>query len=169
MRIKHQKIKITKSLGNSLCITSTLEWKNKISTFFCFRMHVPNFLRHVWIKKWFYWKSVNKVDKYGWIKGYYDSKDIKTSLIFSIGLILVLKNVYTFHKDCPNWYTVHKMKFSIKDYFFSKCDQTRSLLQIWSFLLKKSLMVNLIFCAVTLLINDLNHHYDLLWNDNGDR
>ena len=35
------------------------------------------------------------------------------------------------------------MKFSIKD-FFSKCDQIRSFLQIWSHLLKKSLMENFI-------------------------
>ena len=40
-----------------------------------------------------------------------------------------------------------KMKFSIKD-FFSKCDQIRSFLRIWSPLLKKSLMENFIFCAV---------------------
>ena len=39
-----------------------------------------------------------------------------------------------------------KMKFSIKD-FFSKCDQIRSFLRIWSHLLKKSLMGNFIFCA----------------------
>ena len=39
------------------------------------------------------------------------------------------------------------MKFSIKD-FFSKCDQTRCFLQIWSHLLKKYLMENFIFCAV---------------------
>ena len=50
-----------------------------------------------------------------------------------------------FVKHCPN--TVQKMKMSIKD-FFSKCDQIRSFLQIWSHLLKKSLMENLIFCAV---------------------
>ena len=44
--------------------------------------------------------------------------------------------------------TLHqKMKFSIKD-FVSKCDQIRSFLQIWSHLLKKSLMKNFIFCAV---------------------
>ena len=36
------------------------------------------------------------------------------------------------------------MKFSIKD-FFSKCDQIRRKLRIWSHLLKKSLMENLIF------------------------
>ena len=36
------------------------------------------------------------------------------------------------------------MKFSIKD-FFSKCDQIRSFLRIWSHLLKKYLMENFIF------------------------
>ena len=46
--------------------------------------------------------------------------------------------------------TAQKMKFSIKDYF-SKCDQIRSVLRIWSHLLKKSLMEKLIFCAVNLL------------------
>ena len=39
------------------------------------------------------------------------------------------------------------MKFTIKD-FFSKCDQIRSFVLIWSQLLKKSLMVNFIFWAV---------------------
>ena len=39
------------------------------------------------------------------------------------------------------------MKFSIKD-FFSKCDQIRRKLGIWSHLLKKSLMENFIFRAV---------------------
>ena len=40
-----------------------------------------------------------------------------------------------------------KMEFSIKD-FFSKCDEIRRKLWIWSHLLKKSLMENFIFCAV---------------------
>ena len=44
-------------------------------------------------------------------------------------------------------YTAQKMEFSIKD-FFSKCDQLRRKLQIWSQLLKKSLMENFIFCVV---------------------
>ena len=39
------------------------------------------------------------------------------------------------------------MKFFIKG-FFIKCDQIRSFLRIWSHLPKKSLMENLIFCAV---------------------
>ena len=40
-----------------------------------------------------------------------------------------------------------KMRFSIKD-IFSKCDQIRSFLWIWSHLLKMSLTENFIFCAV---------------------
>ena len=39
-----------------------------------------------------------------------------------------------------------KLKFSIKD-FFSKCDQIRRKLRIWSHLLKKSLMESFIFCV----------------------
>ena len=39
------------------------------------------------------------------------------------------------------------MKFSIKD-FFSKYDQIRMKLRIWSHLLKKSLMKIFIFCAM---------------------
>ena len=39
------------------------------------------------------------------------------------------------------------MKFSIKA-FFSKCDQVRSFLRIWSHLLKKSFMKNFIFWVV---------------------
>ena len=45
-------------------------------------------------------------------------------------------------------FTAQKMKFSIK-VFFSKCDQIRSVLCIWSHLLKKSLIENFIFCVVT--------------------
>ena len=44
--------------------------------------------------------------------------------------------------------TTQKMKFSIKD-FFSKCKEICSFLRIWSHLLKKSLMENFIFSAVT--------------------
>ena len=45
--------------------------------------------------------------------------------------------------------TTQKMKISIKD-SFSKCDQIRRELWIWSHSLKKSLMENLIFCVVKL-------------------
>ena len=44
------------------------------------------------------------------------------------------------------------MKFPIKE-FFSKCDEIRSFQQIWSHLLKKSLMENFIFCAVIVAQN----------------
>ena len=46
------------------------------------------------------------------------------------------------------YHTAQKMKFSIKD-FFSKCDQICRKLRIWSDLLRKSLMENFIFCAVS--------------------
>ena len=43
--------------------------------------------------------------------------------------------------------TAQKMKFSIKD-FFNECNQIRSVLRIWSHLLKKSLMESYIFCVL---------------------
>ena len=42
------------------------------------------------------------------------------------------------------------MKFFIND-LFSKFDQIRSFLRIWSHLLKKSLTENFIFCAVNIV------------------
>ena len=45
-------------------------------------------------------------------------------------------------------FTAQKMKFSMKD-FFSKCDQIRRTMRIWSHLLKKSLTDNFIFYAGT--------------------
>ena len=45
------------------------------------------------------------------------------------------------------YFTVQKMKLFIK-YFFSKCEQIRRKLLIWSHLLKKTLMKNFIFCAL---------------------
>ena len=47
-------------------------------------------------------------------------------------------------------YTAQKMKFFVKD-FFSKCNQIRRKLRIWSHLLKESLMENFIFCAVLVI------------------
>ena len=42
------------------------------------------------------------------------------------------------------------MNFFIKD-FFSECDQIRMFLRIWSHLLKKSLMENIMFCTVYMI------------------
>ena len=50
-----------------------------------------------------------------------------------------LSTLFTLHK---------KMKFSVRD-FFSKCDKIRSFLRIWSHLLRKSVMKNFYFCAVS--------------------
>ena len=52
-----------------------------------------------------------------------------------------------FHNEAALSNTAQKMKFSIKD-FFSRCDQIRSFLRIWSHLLKKLLMENFMFCLV---------------------
>ena len=52
------------------------------------------------------------------------------------------------------YFTAKIMKFSIKE-FFSKCDQICSFLRIWSHLLKKPLMENLIFCAAFLRIEHI--------------
>ena len=54
--------------------------------------------------------------------------------------------------------TAQKMEFSIKD-FFSKCDQIRRKLRIWSQLMKKPLMENFIFCAV----GQPSHHIHFCW------
>ena len=51
-----------------------------------------------------------------------------------------------FSTDCLR-NTAEKMKFSIK-HFFSKCEQICWKLRIWSHLLRKSFMENVIFCAV---------------------
>ena len=62
--------------------------------------------------------------------------NIRIYMIMSSLLMVCLRNTH-----CT------KMKFFIKD-FFSKCDQIRSFLRIWSHLLKKSSMQNFIFCVV---------------------
>ena len=53
-----------------------------------------------------------------------------------------------------NKITAQKMTFFIKN-FFSKCDQIRRKLRIWSHLLKKFLMENFIFCAVDIICSFL--------------
>ena len=59
----------------------------------------------------------------------------------------LLKNCLTKQEAEEKHCTAQTMNLSIKD-FFSKCDQIRMKLQIWSHLLKKSLMENFIFCAM---------------------
>ena len=67
------------------------------------------------------------------------------------------------------------MKFSIKD-FFSKCDQIRSFLRIWSHLFKKSLMENFIFCALWCFysavsdesVNKANNANSTAWSEDSD-
>ena len=58
--------------------------------------------------------------------------------------------------------TAQKLKFSFKD-FFSKCDQIRRKLRIWSHLLRKSLMENFIFHAVTFTVDSRYLEYSTSW------
>ena len=51
------------------------------------------------------------------------------------------------YQNNPISFTAQKMKFSIRD-FFSKCDQVRRKLRIWSHVLKKSSLESFIFCAL---------------------
>ena len=67
--------------------------------------------------------------------------NIDTNGIFNIHKYLMKMIIERLHN---NSYAAQKMKFSIKD-FFSKCDQIRSFLRIWSHLLKKSLTENFLF------------------------
>ena len=78
-------------------------------------------------------------------------KTIDFNISFAKSVSAILKARFLFSKTLkknkvPKSNTAQKMKFVIKD-FFSKCDQTRRKLRIWSHLLRKSLMENLIFCA----------------------
>ena len=70
-----------------------------------------------------------------------------TSLSASERLFLVFKKHVRLIAPYITKNTAQNMKFSIKD-FFSKCDQIRRKLRIWSHLLEKFLMENFIFCAV---------------------
>ena len=67
--------------------------------------------------------------------------------IYLLVTVLILHRLLIFRFSCCRYFHTQKMKFSIKD-FFSKCDRIRRKLRIWSHLLKKSLMENLVFCVV---------------------
>ena len=65
-------------------------------------------------------------------------------------------------------HTAQKLKFSIQG-FFSKCDQNRSILRIWSHLLKKFLMENFIFVQWQIFTLSVKRKASLLskLNNNG--
>ena len=85
--------------------------------------------------------SVNKPLINGWFN--LPTTQISIFILFESALVL-LEGTFSL------WVTAQKMEFFIKD-FFSKCDQIHSFLWIWSHLLKKTLMKNSIFCAVSVL------------------
>ena len=84
---------------------------------------------------------------------YQDIKKNKSSL----NSLANEKRIQKYIKLIFNFQIIHitKMKSSIKD-FFSKYDQMRRKLQIWSPLLEKSLFENFIFCAAIMQLG--THH-----------
>ena len=82
--------------------------------------------------------------------------------IFEVALSLI-KTFKSYKKqllDKSKYWTVDDTdKFSITD-FFSRCDQIRWKLRIWSHLLKKSLMENFIFCAVWAIFQSYRKHFN---------
>ena len=87
----------------------------------------------------FYWE--NSFWNEPWVEG------AKTSMKKRTGILSLYFNA-TNSAWCWTWLPLHKkIKLSIKD-FFSKCDQIRRKLRIWSHLLKKFLMENFVFYAV---------------------
>ena len=87
----------------------------------------------MWMQQWFYlgikinfyWKFIEHARTHTWF------------ILFTYAITYELYSFWRIR-------TVQKMNFSIKD-FFSKCDQIRSFLRIWSHWLKKSLMETFIF------------------------
>ena len=92
------------------------------------------------------------------------AKSLKKVILSSVTEELNFFNK-TIHKPCCtcwiqiSWinFTAQKIKFYIQD-FFSKCDQIPKKRRIWSHLLKKSLIENIVFCAVFITWWD-NLHY----------
>ena len=80
---------------------------------------------------------------------YLDQKPLRIWTLFTqLQDSNLVENSFSLERDVTlMWFIAQKMKFSIKD-FFSKFYQIRSLLRIWSHLLKKSLIENFIVCAV---------------------
>ena len=84
--------------------------------------------KHLW------WRPFKYSFKYEGLQLY---ENVTLSEMLSYKICQVLQNII-FSRS-----TAQKMKFSMKD-FFSKCNQIRRKLRIWSYLQKKSLIENFI-------------------------
>ena len=87
-------------------------------------------------------KCLFKCDYSGWFEWLLDLIPMNRRCSYDVTC-----SIWTSPKHGHYVITSQKMKFSIKE-FFSKFDQIRRKLLIWSHLLKKPLMENFIFCAV---------------------
>ena len=105
------------------------------------------FLLICWSNRWSYGNVFGI-----WVKFNYGFLDIHQFLVYKI-FCFIWSLVPIWMMILSSSFTAQKMKFYIKD-FFSKCDQIRWKLRIWSHSLKKSLLENFIFCAVFLKIRN---------------
>ena len=92
---------------------------------------------------------------------------LNSTIIARRKIFLTIQNRESYSEPCQISNKAQKMKFSVKD-FFSKFDQIRHLLWIWSYLLKKSLMKNffLVQCKMKLfakIVNDWKLKFTKIW------
>ena len=79
------------------------------------------------------------------LSGTIDLEFMITKLVLSVFQYVNISNIYHIYLELA----LHKKRSFFIKYFLSKCDQIRRKLRIWLDLLKKSLMENFIFCAVS--------------------
>ena len=130
-----------------------------VDLFFFFSSYFSlfNFTLFIYLLRWEAWCKSDKHDdvleisiitdvRINWlvhIQRGLNQKEIQLNLYNKLS-ILIVSHLFA--------YSAQKMRFSNKD-FFSKCDQILKKLQIWLYLLKKSLMENFIFLAVLMILN----------------
>ena len=102
-------------------------------------------------------KSTIKTFQIAWTKRLCDTAIInlhRASIRYCTIFTILFQQNFTYWVFVFSSQTFHctKNESSIED-FFSKCDQIRRKLRLWSHLLKKSLLENFILCAVFILVN----------------
>ena len=109
----------------------------------------------IWHQYIFHWNICFLSHIYFWGKFYFAMEFRHLEEV-----LYIIREYCKYKNSHYDWYTVKKKKFFIKD-FFSKCDQIRSFLRIWSHLLKKSLMENFFLCAVIFeqIKSDIDHSF----------
>ena len=114
-----------------------------------FYIKVFSYENQSFLSQWWKFKTIKLMIQKDAFRWRFLQKQLKT---FSCQLFFKKTLPQMFDRVLDTPLTEQKMKFSIMN-FCSKCDQIRSFLQIWSHLLKESLMENLIFCTVSVSVS----------------